>query len=121
MTMSVTLDTMPTMPTLSREECARLVESDPRFTEEPLYVPYFWFQAVEGWADRQGDGPYGHFFEFRPSPEDLAVFPELAAYRDRTLRIVRCPTNGEVTAYLKPIEPAKAKRVAKSRKKNVAK
>jgi hypothetical protein len=95
---------------MTRDECAQMVASDPRFHEEPLFVPYYWKQGIDGWADAEGSGPHGYFYEFHPSPEDLAIFPELERFRDRKLRIVRCPVDGSVTAYLKPLTTSKKKK-----------
>lgn len=46
-----------------------------KFEREPLYVPYFWFQTLEG----GGDEDYGALQGINLTAEDFATWPELTA------------------------------------------
>lgn len=51
----------------------RIVSPGP-FEGQPLYVPYFWDKALDGWADAETEEGDPIFLVM---PEDAAEFPEL--------------------------------------------
>jgi hypothetical protein len=49
------------------------ITSPGKFEGQPIWVPYFWDKALEGWADDEaGNDPV-----FLVMPEDCLLFPEL--------------------------------------------
>ena len=68
-----------------------------KFEGEPIFAPYFWEQALEGFADRDDGHSYDFKFNFtsqnvnaQTDPELLKDFPELKPWlgRSRTLKLV---------------------------------
>lgn len=59
----------------SREEYDEIVESLGKFEGQAAYVPYFWEQGLEGFADYEEFDPNRWGFKVRAT--DVALFPEL--------------------------------------------
>lgn len=57
------------------------IQNPGKFEGEPLYVPYFWEEALNGLAD-DDDGIY---FFFNVTATDREIFPELKGIKTVTL------------------------------------
>ena len=58
------------------------ITSPGKFEGQPIYVPWFWEQGLNGCADRDNGRTYG----FDITADDRATWPELAANR-RTVKL----------------------------------
>lgn len=74
------------------------ITSPGKFEREPLFVPYYWAVALEGFADEDTGSEYR--FKFKAGDEDFEIWPELKTWlgRKRTL-ILRESEQGFVSAH----------------------
>lgn len=58
-----------------------------KFEGEPIFAPYFWGLALDGWSDSDNGRTYT--FRFKATDAELAIWPELKRWlgRRRVLRL----------------------------------
>lgn len=73
---------MSTRAELEREYATKdgIIRNPGKFEGEPLWVPYFWVQGLDGCANLDVDGEDGSppIWAFQVTDEDRTQFPELA-------------------------------------------
>ncbi len=68
------------------KECGRMVSRPGKFEGCSTYVPYFWEEFLEGFADEEYDDDDKHVLSFNVGETDKSIFPELK--RKKKVRLV---------------------------------
>ena len=63
------------------------ITSPGKFEGEPIFAPYYWQMALEGFSDSDNGKVFG--FRFKKADDDFAIWPELKKWlgRKRALKL----------------------------------
>lgn len=88
-----------------RHDSAGRITQPGKFEGEPIFAPYYWDLAMEGFADADNGATFT--FKFKSSDQDFTLWPELKQWlgRKRTLKLWE-DSQGFVHSYsLSPTRP----------------